>query len=114
MSSGSNQAITYEEVAAYQADQGISTYALPSGGTATGGFVVNWDLENGFSDSGWDMSDPHSPAYGWNVDQIRYEVTNSGNLNGMFKQWSEKVQFTDRLNWVTDWMNTHDGCVTES
>lgn len=107
---GAEQAISYEEVAAYEAN-GIELYGLPSGGTATGSFVVSWDLEKGFSGHGWNDGNPDSPAYEWSKE-MREEDAADGNLNDMFAQWAERVSFQDRLNWVTEWMNTN-GCVSE-
>ncbi len=110
---GSQQAILYEEVVAYQANSGIQLYALPSGGTATGGFVVSWDLDAGFSGHGWDLGNSNSPAYGYTQETIEQEVQKNNNLNEMFRNWAFKIDFSYRLNWVTVWMNTY-GCVTES
>lgn len=109
---GVQQAITYEEVAAYQVDNGINTYALPSGGTATGGFVVSWNSETGFTSAGWDSKNIDSPAYNWTEEKIESDASD-GNLNTMFGEWATNIDFEIRLNWVTNWMNTH-GCVTEA
>ena len=111
MSSGAEKAITYEEVKAYQASEGIDMYALPSGGTATGGFVVYWDLDSGFTGVDWDDKNSVSPAYG-STDESRRQDAADGNLNTMFGDWAARVPFKDRLNWVTNWMNEH-GCVSE-
>ena len=110
---GTIEAIPYQEVAAYQATNGIDFYGLPSGGTQTGGFVVSWDLDTGFSGDGWDWDNTDSPANGWTMAEIREAVSTDGNLNDMFKKWSERVDFPSRLNWITKWMNVN-GCVTES
>lgn len=107
---GAEQAISYEEVAAYEAN-GIELYGLPSGGTATGSFVVSWDLEKGFSGHGWNDDNSASPAYGWTKEMIENDAAD-GNLNDMFAQWAQKVSFQVRLNWVTEWMN-NNGCVSE-
>lgn len=109
---GVQQAINYEEVAAYVAKGGAELYAFPSGGTQTGGFVVSWDLDNGFSGYGWDSKNEVSPAYGYTEDAI-FEDAQDGNLNTMFSNWASRVPFEYRLNWVTDWMNTK-GCVSEA
>ena len=110
---GVQEAIPYEEVSAHQANAGVSGYALPSGGTATGGFVVVWNLESGFTNGGWDKTSGDSPAYGYKEEDIQEEIERNQNHNDMFKKWAEKVKFEDRLNWVTDWMNENPGCVIE-
>lgn len=113
---GTQKAITYEEVAAYQADNGVSTYAVPSGGTATGGFVVSWNSDSGFTGEGWDKGNVASPAHGWTDERIAQDASD-GNLNTMFAEWATRYPgdneeaFKIRLNWVTSWMNTY-GCVT--
>ena len=87
---GAEQAISYEEVAAYEAN-GIELYGLPSGGTATGSFVVSWDLEKGFSGRGWDEGNPASPANGWTKERIENDAAD-GNLNDMFAQWAHSIK----------------------
>lgn len=109
---GIQEAIPYEEVSAHQVDSGVSMYALPSGGTATGGFVVLWDLDGGFTNCGWDLKNEVSPAYGYTEETIREEIEQNNNLNIMFAEWPKNVDFETRLNWVTSWMNAH-GCVIE-
>lgn len=108
---GVQEAIPYAEVAAYQANQGISLYALPSGGTQTGGFVVSWNINSGFTGQGWDETTWASPAFNKTQDNLEDDAAD-GNLNDTFSDWAERVDFSDRLNWVTDWMNDK-GCVTE-
>lgn len=114
---GVQEAIPYEEVSAHQANSGVETYALPSGGIATGGFVVLWDLEDGFSHAGWDFYNEASPAYEWSEEQIKKDAAD-GNLNDMFKAWADRLRgnegFSKRMNWVVSWMDTHIGCVIES
>ena len=111
---GIQEAIPYEEVAAYQANQGVSMYAMPSGGTETGGFMVSWDSDAGFTGGGWDFDNPSSPACGKTEEEIQEEITTNGDLNELFENWSENVPFPNRLNWVTSWMNGHPSCVYEA
>lgn len=114
---GVQEAIPYEEVSAHQANSGVETYALPSGGIATSGFVVLWDLEDGFSHAGWDFYTAASPAHGWSEEQIKKDAED-GNLNDMFNAWADRLNGENglriRLGWVVGWMSTHKGCVIES
>lgn len=110
MSSGSNQVITYEEVAAYQAEQGVATYAGNSGGYITGGIWINWSQNSGFTGSGWKFGDPTSPAYGYDQSDIDDMIAASpdGNLNEMFGRWVGSVDYETRYRWILDVIP--DGC----
>ena len=112
---GVQEAIPYEEVSAHQANSGVETYALPSGGIATSGFVVLWDLDHGFSHAGWDSKNDASPAYGWTEEQRRADAED-GNLNDMFKEWENRLNgeegFKKRFDWVYKWYQDN-GCVVE-
>ena len=58
---GKELGITYEEVKAYQASQGINTYAADSnGGYTTGGVYVEWEVTSGFTGQGWDETNNES------------------------------------------------------
>lgn len=104
MSSGSNQLVTYSEVAAYQQTMGIETYNTPSDGrTPTGGYVVLWETDSGFTGAGWYFDDARSPAYSYQTAaKVVEEITNKGNLNLMFQKWSatvgEKLDFMAMLS----------------
>lgn len=100
MSSGSNQAITYEEVAAYQADQGIAMYATGSGGYTTGGIYVLWTTDGGFTGEGWKTNISNSPTEGMTEEEIQQEITNNGNLNNIFGKWVIEVDYNIRYPWI--------------
>lgn len=104
MSSGSNQGITYEEVVAYQAEQGVATYAGNSGGYVTGGIWINWDQNSGFSGDGWKNTDPNSPAFGYDQDDIDEMIANSldGSLDEMFGAWVARVNYEVRYPWIIE------------
>lgn len=109
MSSGSNEVITYSEIAAYQADQGVATYADGSGGYTTGGIWINWDQTGGFSGAGWKMEDSMSPAYGWDQSRIDLEIQQNGDLDEMFKQWiANHPDYESRYNWIFNHISS--GC----
>ena len=101
MSSGSNEVITYSEIAAYQAEQGVTTYSGESGGYTTGGIWINWDQTSGFSGNGWLESDEMSPAYGWSQADIDQEIQKNGDLDEMFKQWiTDHSDYEARYTWI--------------
>lgn len=108
MSSGSNQVVTYEEVAAYQAEQGVATYAGNSGGYTTGGIWINWDQENGFSGTGWQFDDPSSPAYELEQRDIDEMINSNGNLDSMFSKWVLNINYETRYFWILN--NVPGGC----
>lgn len=109
---GTQEAITYEEVAAYQAQ--VNTYNTNSTGTQTGSYWVNWDIDNGFTGVGWTLenNDVNSPAYGVNISDIEADASD-GNLNTLFSNWASKVSLGDRLIWIGQLSNANPGCVTE-
>lgn len=108
MSSGSNQVVTYEEVAAYQAEQGVATYAGNSGGYTTGGIWINWDQENGFSGTGWRFDDSSSPAYELKQSDIDEMINSNGNLDLMFSEWVLNIDYETRYFWILK--NVPGGC----
>lgn len=109
---GSNLAITYEEVAAYQAEQGIALYDGNSGGYTTGGLYLSWTTEGGFSGTGWhNTNDSSSPANGYSDEEIRSEIEANGNLDTMFKNWTTNVDFRVRYDWLLNGPATN--CVSE-
>lgn len=105
-----NQVLTYQEVAAYQAENGVETYGVGSGGYTTGGIYVSWDTENGFTGGGWEkaIDNPSSPVFNKTEDQIREEIRNQGNLNSFFETWVTTVNYKDRYEWILD--NVSDNC----
>lgn len=109
MASGSNQIVTYEEVAAYQANQGIATYAngSPGEGTLTGGFWVNWDEVNGYQDTyGWNMG----PTKGMTPDEVSAAIANGGGtLNDVFANWGAPL--SEKLAWASQMAEV--GCAYE-
>lgn len=98
----SNQVVTYEEVKAYQANNGISTYEVGSGGYTTGGIYVEWTTDGGFTNSGWDdhFDNPDSPVYGMLVEDINKEIERVGNLDEVFKTWVNTQHYETRYNWI--------------
>lgn len=108
MSSGSNQAITYEEVAAYQADQGVTTYSGSSGGYTTGGIYVEWENPGGFTSSGWFNTEgaikpQYSPVYGMSDDEITQAITvGGGTLDTVFYNWIHRIGYEERYGWIFD------------
>ena len=108
MSSGSNQVVTYQEVAAYQAEQGIATYTGDSGGYTTGGIYVSWTFPQGFTATDWfnDSSIPgqeFSPVSGMSQDDIQAAIeADNGTLNTIFANWVAKVGYEARYNWILD------------
>lgn len=101
MANGSSEAITYEEVKAYQANQGIAVYGN-SGGYVTGGIWINWDQTGGFSGTGWKSEDKTSPAYGMSQEDINGMIQDSpdGSLNEMFRKWVQNVDYEIRYTWI--------------
>lgn len=96
----SNQVVTYEEVKAYQANNGISTYEVGSGGYTTGGIYVEWTTDGGFTNGGW-KNGPNSPVAGMSKDDILDEIANNnGNLDHIFKKWVETVGYVERYEWI--------------
>lgn len=108
MSSGSNLAITYEEVAAYQAEQGIAMYADGSGGYTTGGIFIMWDREGGFTGQGWMTKVSGSPTAGLSEDDIQTEIDNYNNINNIFSKWVQTVDYETRYTWI--FTNIGDNC----
>lgn len=113
MSIGMNLAITYEEIAAYQASTGVSTYAASDERTETGGFYVLWNPDNdqGYTDTGWRYTNGAfeypSPAYGMTWEKFQADLAD-GSLNTTFAGWSTRVSdLNDRLSWV---IALPDGC----
>lgn len=100
---GSEQVITYEEIAAYQAQQGIAAYAYNSGGTVTGGYWVNWDYETGFTGQGWTGGPVASAEAAW------AEIDANGNLNESFANWGADLGI--KLEWALAMYNA--GCAYE-
>ena len=84
---GIQEAIPYEEVAAYQANQGVSMYGT-SNGEETGGFVVSWNIDTGFIGGGWNEENPLSPAFGKSPEDIQDEITTYSNLENLFENWA--------------------------
>lgn len=107
----SNQVVTYEEVKAYQANNGISTYEVGSGGYTTGGIFVSWTTEGGFTGGGWQSGNPSSPVFEWSDDAIEQEITNNGNLDNVFKNWMATKDYETRYNWILN--NVSRGCRSE-
>lgn len=99
----SNQVVTYEEVKAYQANNGISTYEVGSGGYTTGGIYVDWTT-NGFTNNGWDNgADSGSPVAGMTEEEILDAIdNNNGNLNDIFEKWVGNVGYEERYEWILD------------
>lgn len=100
--------IPYETVKAYYASQGIALYNGDSSGQSDSYFHVNWN-ESGFTGKTWDFGDSSSPAYNWTEEKILAEITNSGNLDKMFNDWS--ISSTEKLEWMFKHKDT--GCITE-
>lgn len=100
MSSGSNLAITYEEVAAYQAEQGIAMYADGSGGYTTGGIFIMWDREGGFTGQSWMTDVSGSPTEGWSEDNIQTVIDNYSNINSIFSEWVRTIDYETRYTWI--------------
>lgn len=107
-----NQAVTYEEVKAYQAKYGISTYGAGSGAYTTGGIHVSWTTDGGFTGGGWQTDVPGSPVSGWSEDAIRQEITDNGNLDSVFKNWVDTKDYEIRYNWILDYVSS--GCRREA
>lgn len=107
-----NQAVTYEEVKAYQAKYGFSTYGAGSGGYTTGGIFVSWTTEGGFTGAGWQFGDRDSPVFGWSDEKIAQEITDKGNLDSVFKNWVDTKDYETRYNWILDDVNP--GCRGEA
>ena len=103
-----NQVVTYQEVAAYQAENGVETYGAGSGGYTTGGIYVRWDTEDGFTGKGWQIGVKYSPAENLTEEYIKQVITNSGNLDSVFEEWVKNVHYADRFNWILD--NVIDDC----
>lgn len=103
-----NQAVTYEEVKAYQAKYGIATYGVGSGGYTTGGIYVDWTTEGGFTGGGWQNKNPSSPVYEMTDEEIEQEITANGDLDDVFKDWVDNVDYETRYNWILDTVS--DGC----
>ena len=103
-----NQAVTYEEVKAYQAKYGISTYGVGSGGYTTGGIYVDWTTEGGFTGNGWQSGNSSSPVYGWSDEKIEQEITDNGNLDNVFEDWVDLKDYETRYNWILN--NVSSGC----
>ena len=104
----SNQVVTYEEVKAYQANNGISTYEVGSGGYTTGGIYVDWTT-NGFTNNGWDNKPGSgSPVAGMTDEQILNEIEKEGDLDEIFKKWVGNVGYVERYEWILD--SVIDGC----
>lgn len=105
-----NVLIPYEVVAAYNASQGRALYNGDSGGGSQSetGFHVNWDEDLGFTNGGWDIGVPNSPAENKTEEDILNEINTNHNLDDLFDEWEGKVSPIDRL----DWMNTHKGCLS--
>lgn len=103
-----NQVVTYEEVKAYQAQYGIATYGVGSGGYTTGGIYVDWTTDGGFTGKGWQTDVPGSPVSGWSEDAIRQEISNKDNLNSVFENWVNTVDYEVRYDWILKKVN--DSC----
>lgn len=97
-----NMVVTYEEVNAKLAQDGVATYAENSGGYTTGGIYVEWTTEGGFTGAGWQNDAPSSPTYGMTEEAIQQEITNNGNLDSTFKKWVSSVDYETRYNWILD------------
>ena len=95
----SNQVVTYEEVKAYQANNGISTYEVGSGGYTTGGIYVEWTTDGGFINKGWDNG-TYSPVAGMSEEQILEEIEKEGDLDEIFKKWVGSVGYVQRYEWI--------------
>ncbi|HIT07176.1 MAG TPA: hypothetical protein IAB53_11125 [Candidatus Scybalocola faecipullorum] len=102
---GKELGITYEEVKAYQASQGINTYAADSnGGYTTGGVYVEWEVTSGFTGQGWDETNNESP-YNWVTREEWNQDIADGDLNDTFRKWTSPVEqggldFESRYAWV--------------
>ena len=107
----SNQVVTYEEVKAYQANNGISTYEVGSGGYTTGGIYVDWTT-NGFTNNGWDNKPGSgSPVAGMTDEEILNEIDREHNLNAIFEKWVGNVGYKERYEWIL--YSVIDGCRRE-
>lgn len=106
MSSGAVEVLTYEEVAAYQAEQGVATYVNNSG-TVTGGYWVTWSETGGYQgNQGWDMG----PTAGWSAEQVSQAIADGGGtLNTVFANWG--ADLGTKLKWVINMYNA--GCAYE-
>lgn len=106
----SNQVVTYEEVKAYQANNGISTYEVGSGGYTTGGIYVEWTTDGGFTGSGWEehINNSASPVYDMTVDGIKEEIGREGNLNKVFEAWIKAKDYETRYFWILT--NVDESC----
>lgn len=104
----SNLGITYEEVRAYQAQYGFTTYAENSGGYTTGGIYIEWTREDGFTGMGWKTDSPNSPTYNKTKEDIQTEIDTNGNLNATFQEWTKNVLYQTRYEWI--FANINDSC----
>ena len=95
-----NQVVTYEEVKAYQAQYGIATYGVGSGGYTTGGIYVDWTTDGGFTGKGWQTDVSESPVSGWSEEEIRQEIRDKDNLDSVFKTWVENIDYNLRYGWI--------------
>ena len=109
----SNQVVTYEEVKAYQANNGISTYEVGSGGYPTGGIYVEWTTDGGFTNRGWDNgAGSGSPVAGMTVEDIHNAIdNNNGTLNDIFEKWVGNVGYEERYKWILN--SVIDSCRRE-
>lgn len=96
-----NQVVTYQEVAAYQAENGVETYGAGSGGYTTGGIYVSWDTVGGFTGDGWKTNDQYSPVHNMTQEEIEKKISeNGGTLNSVFEDWVKKFHYEVRYNWI--------------
>ena len=80
---------------------GRTTYFADSGGrTPTGGVYVLWDVNRGFTGTGWGENLENSPYYDFTEEQFDADMVD-GNLNDMFGSWSNRVpDINSRLQWL--------------
>lgn len=104
-----NVLIPYETIAAYNASQGIALYNGDSGQSSDVNFHVNWDPERGFTERGWDETNPYSPAHDKTPSDISAEIGTHGNLDNLFETWHSTVEAANRLDWIMKYRS----CVAE-
>lgn len=102
-----NVLIPYETIAAYNASLGIALYNGDSGQNSDVNFHVNWDPVRGFTERGWDIGVPNSPAEDKTLEEIQYEINENRNLDDLFDDWHRNVSAANRLQW----MMQKGGCV---
>ena len=112
---GENVGVTYEEVKAYQATNGIDLYFVNSDGQyTTQGILVLWNSTTGFTEKGWDESDNNSPYNFVTRDEWNADIAD-GNLNTTFAKWTDQetgLSLSERLAWCSKM--AEKGCAIET